>query len=129
MEWTKTCPKKRGFYWVFTDTDHLTIYKRSGKSGLWSFAGQSEDIKSVKHWGSEVQVPEHGFMTNQPEDEGWFAVTYEDKSKGVVLIRVAKGTNLHCYDFEIPSEIDIRVIVQWNGPLKHPDPPKPAPKK
>jgi len=121
MDWTDIYPRKKGFYWAISIVGTIAIFKRSGKTGLWGFGGDAIDVKKISFWGEKVEIPEEGWSKNEPVEEGWYAVTYDDKTKSIV--RVAIGTVLHCYDYEIPSEIDMRKIVSWNGPLKVPSPP------
>jgi hypothetical protein len=124
MDWTTTFPKmkpviKRAYFWAITDFDHVTIILRSGKTGVHAFAGSK--VK-VKLWGDAIPFP-LDWTTSPPIEEGWYAVSYDDKTKG--FVRVAIGEKLHCYDFDIPSEIEMRKIVSWFGPYKLPDPPIP----
>ncbi len=127
MDWTTTFPKmkpgiKRSYFWAITDTGTITIILRSGKTGVHGFAGSKHTIKI---WGEEILLPADCWSSGEPTEEGWFAVLYDDKTKG--FVRVAIGTKLHCYDFNIPSEIEMRKIVSWYGPYKNPDPPKDQP--
>lgn len=121
MEWTDIYPKKKGFYWSISNTERIAIIKRSGKNGIWAFGGDSVPSKNIVLWGDVVDILPEGWMKNEPVEEGWYGVDYDDKTKSIV--RVAIGSKLHCYDFELPCEIDMRTIVAWNGPLKVPSPP------
>lgn len=127
MEWTKTYPKKKGFYWYASLTDLVSIAKRSGKTGIWLYGGDSADAKDVAHWGAKIEMPSDidDWSKAEPKEEGWYAVCYDDKTKGIV--RLAVGDKLHCYDFEIPGEINLRKVVSWNGPLQVPPQPKTPP--
>lgn len=117
MDWKTSCPKKPGFYWAISQTDAITIFKRSAKLNVWAFGGEAVEWKTVKSWGDAVKTPDL-WANTEPTEEGWFSVKYADKSIGIV--RVAMGSKIHCYDFDLPSEIDIKPIAAWFGPLDLP---------
>lgn len=119
MEWKATCPKKPGFYWAITNTDSITILKRSSKTSAWAFGGDIVDPKTVKLWGDIIQFFDDNWTKTMPNEDGWYQVKYESKKTGVV--RLTFGDYPHCYDFEIPSEIDIQIIKFWDGPIKIPN--------
>lgn len=123
MEWTPVYPKKPGYYWAFLQSETVTILLRSGRNGVWGFGGDSVDPKKVRCWGELVVVPD-AWSKIEAADEGWYGVKYDNKTEGIV--RVAKGERIHCYDFELPSEIDYKQIVAWNGVLPTPPPPAKA---
>lgn len=121
MEWTSTYPKKAAFYWVISPTGKISIIKRSGKTKSWSFGGDKADPKNIALWGDVVDVAPEGWMKNEPVEEGWYGVEYKDKTKSIVCVAI--GSKLHCYDYDVQGEIDMKKTISWNGPLKVPSPP------
>lgn len=124
MDWKPAIPRKPGFYWVLFENNFVSILKRSGKTQSYLFAGEPCKTKGIL-WGEQIDLSPiaREFVTYEPEEDAWYAVLYDDKTKGVV--RVTKGQRLHVYDFDLPAEIDIRNIVGWDGPLKPPALPPP----
>lgn len=120
MDWTAAYPKKPGFYWACLLSSKITILKRTSKKSIWGFGGDSLAANDVAFWGKAPEAYDV-WQSHQPNQEGWYAVKYDDKTTGFVF--VAAGDRIHCYDFNIPSEIDIQLIVSWNGPLVIPAPP------
>jgi hypothetical protein len=84
---------------------------------IWGFGGDKIDKTKVELWGSRIDFPDT-WSPSGPEEDGWYCAQYEDGSCGVV--RVALGQRTHCYDFDIPHEIEVKKIAKWNGPLKAP---------
>ena len=121
MDWTTVYPKKKGFYWSISATEKISIVKRSGKTGIWGFGGDSILSKNIVSWGDIIEAPVEGWTKSDPVEEGWYSAEYDDKTKSIIFVAI--GSKLHCYDYEIPSEIDMRTVVNWNGPYKIPSPP------
>jgi hypothetical protein len=112
--WKKRAPRKDGLYWVEVASGRLTIARRIGGE---TRGFGAERIKTVLAWGPAVESPEQGWSSEEPGEDGWFAVKLKDGTTKVLL--VAKGSRLHCYDFEHDGEVDTSG-ARWIGPLKEP---------